>query len=82
MAGGLQRTSDGQGFALGEFSKKREQCPLHGPDFSKGAARMSRTRLSHPQGATRRDGQTIAVAVRRFCSRADDAIRNRVDPLG
>lgn len=43
---------------------------------------MSRTRLSRPQRAKRRDAQATAVAVRRFCSKGDDAVRNSVDPLG
>lgn len=81
MAGKLQRTSDGA-YAFGEFSNKREQCPVHGPDFIKGAARMSRIRFSQPQGAKRRDGQTTAAPVRRFCSKGDDAVRNSVDPFG
>ncbi|UVC13243.1 hypothetical protein [Mesorhizobium onobrychidis] len=67
---------------FGEFSKKREQCPVHGPDFIKGAARMSRISLSQPQGAKRRDDQTTDATVRRFCSKRDDAVRNSVDPLG
>ncbi|RWH81257.1 MAG: hypothetical protein EOQ86_06290 [Mesorhizobium sp.] len=82
MAGKLQRTSDRLAYAFGEFSKKREQCPVHGPDFIKGAAKMSRIRFSQPQGAKRRDGQTTAATVRRFCSKGDDAVRNSVDPLG
>jgi hypothetical protein len=43
---------------------------------------MSRTRLSQPQGAKRRDGQTTDAAVSRFCSKGDDAVRNSLVPLG
>lgn len=43
---------------------------------------MSRIRFSQPQGAKRRDGQTTAAPVRRFCSKGDDAVRNSVDPFG
>jgi hypothetical protein len=42
---------------------------------------MSRTRLLQLQGATRRDGQTMAAAVTHFSSKGDDAVRNRVGPL-
>jgi hypothetical protein len=83
MAGRLQRTSDWRGFLpLGEFSKKREQCPLDGLNFSKGAASMSRIRLLQAQGTTRRDGQTQAPAAGRLCSRTDNPVRCRLDPLG
>jgi hypothetical protein len=43
---------------------------------------MSRIHVSQPQGAKRRDGQTTAATVRRFCLKGDDAVRNSVDPLG
>lgn len=43
---------------------------------------MSRTRLSQPQRAKRREGQTTAATVRRFSSKGDEAVRNRVDALG
>jgi hypothetical protein len=82
MAGKLQRTSNRQGYAFGEFSKKREQCPVHGLDCIKGAGRMSRIRLSQRPGAKRRDGQAMAATVRRFRSEGDDAVRSKVDPLG
>lgn len=81
MAGWFQRTSDRQALPFGKSSKKREHRPIHGSDFSKGAARMSRTRLSQPQGARRRNGRTTAATARRFCSKVD-VVRNSVDLLG
>ena len=42
---------------------------------------MSRTDLLQVQGATRRDGVTMAAATR-FCSKGDDAVRKKMDPLG
>lgn len=66
--------------SLGEFSKKREQRPLYGQNLGKGAARMKRIRLSRPQASKRREGRTMA-AVMTCCSKGDDAVRNRVDPL-
>lgn len=82
MAGKLQRTSDRQGLRLRRVLQEKETVSVHGPDFIKGAARMSRIRFSQPQGAKRRDGQTTAAPVRRFCSKGDDAVRNSTDPLG
>jgi hypothetical protein len=81
-AGRLQRTSDRQGVPLRRVLQEKGTVSDPRTKFIKGAARMSRTRLSQPQGAKRRDGQTTAATVRRFCSKGKDAVRDRADPLG
>jgi hypothetical protein len=43
---------------------------------------MSRISVSQPQGSKRRDDQTRDATVSRFCSKGDDVVRTRVDPLG
>jgi hypothetical protein len=69
-----------RGFVLRRVLQEREQRPLCGLNLGKGAARMKRIRLSQPQAIKRRDGRTMAAVVT-FCSKGDDAVRNRVDPL-
>ena len=80
-AGKLQRTSDRQSLPDWRVLQEKGTVSGTGTGLHKGAARMSRIRLSQPQGAKRRDGQATAATVTRCCSRGDDAVRNRVDPL-
>lgn len=83
MAGKLQRTSDRQGLRLRRvLQEKGTVSGTRTRIFIKGAAKMSRIRFSQPQGAKRRDGQTTAAPVRRFCPKGDDSVRNSVDPFG
>lgn len=80
-AGKLPRTSDRQSLPDWRVLQEKGTVSGTGTGLHKGAARMSRIRHSQPQGAKRRDGQATAATVTRCCSRGDDAVRNRVDPL-
>lgn len=80
-AGKLQRTSDRQSLPVWRVLQERGTMSGTGTGLQKGAARMSSIRLLQPQGAKRRNGQATEARVTRCCSRSDDGIRNRVDPL-
>ncbi|CCV13888.1 hypothetical protein MESS4_600007 [Mesorhizobium sp. STM 4661] len=81
-AGKLQRTSDRQSLPVWRVLQEKGTMSGTGTGLHKGAARMSRIRLSQPQGAKRRDGQATAATVTRCCSKGDVAVRNSVEPLG
>lgn len=80
-AGKLPRTSDRQSLPDWKVFQEKGTVSGTGTGLHKGAARMSRIRLSQPQGAKRRNGQGTAATVTRCCSTGDDAVRNRVDSL-
>lgn len=81
MAGSAPEDFRSVGFVPRKVSERREQCPLCGLNLGKGAAKMNRIRLSQPQSSKRRHGRTMAPSVTGFCSKGDDAVRDRVGPL-
>lgn len=80
---GRQAPEDLRQAELPVWSVLQEKGTMSGTGIGlhKGAARMSRIRLSQPQSAKRLNGKATAATVTRCCSRGDVAVGNRVDPL-